>query len=191
MARDTMTISPKVIEHLRGRGVEVPAIPEGELTTDAYFAFWRDIADRAGRPALGLEVGAAVFGRSPGSEAALHAATFGDAIRTIGRYKRLTCPEEVVLEVRDGEASVRCDWILADGEVPSALVDAVFSSYVRLFQHQLDDVRRVAARRLLVATELEPIDIAFLLGFVEPNSFTRAFRSWERTTPLRWRATRS
>jgi AraC-like DNA-binding protein len=31
---------------------------------------------------------------------------------------------------------------------------------------------------------------AFLLGFAEPNSFARAFRSWERTTPLRWRAAR-
>jgi AraC-like DNA-binding protein len=59
------------------------------------------------------------------------------------------------------------------------------------FQDQLDDVRRVAARRLLEHTELEPIDIAFLLGFTEPNSFVRAFRSWERTTPLRWRAARS
>jgi AraC-like DNA-binding protein len=59
------------------------------------------------------------------------------------------------------------------------------------FQDQLDDVRHVAARRLLEATELPPIDIAFLLGFAEPNSFARAFRTWERTTPLRWRAARS
>lgn len=59
------------------------------------------------------------------------------------------------------------------------------------FQDQLDDVRHVAARRLLSRTELPPLDIAFLLGLAEPNSFTRAFRAWERTTPLRWRAARS
>jgi AraC-like DNA-binding protein len=59
------------------------------------------------------------------------------------------------------------------------------------FQDQLDDIRHVAARRLLEHTALEPFDIAFLLGFAEPNSFLRAFRSWERTTPLRWRAARS
>jgi AraC-like DNA-binding protein len=58
-------------------------------------------------------------------------------------------------------------------------------------QSQLDDVRRVSARRLLSQTELEPTDIAFLLGFAEPNSFARAFRTWERTSPLRWRAARS
>jgi AraC-like DNA-binding protein len=49
-------------------------------------------------------------------------------------------------------------------------------------------VRGLSARRLLAHTELPPIDIAFLLGFAEPNSFARAFRLWERTTPLRWRA---
>jgi AraC-like DNA-binding protein len=59
------------------------------------------------------------------------------------------------------------------------------------FGAQLEDVRHVAARRLLEHTELPPIDIAFLLGFEEANSFARAFRNWERTTPLRWRAARS
>jgi AraC-like DNA-binding protein len=52
-------------------------------------------------------------------------------------------------------------------------------------------VRHVAARRLLEHTALTPLDISFLLGFSEPNSFARAFRTWERTTPLRWRAARS
>lgn len=55
------------------------------------------------------------------------------------------------------------------------------------YQEQLDDVRRVAARRLLANTDLPPVEIAFLLGFEEPNSFARAFRSWERTTPARFR----
>jgi AraC-like DNA-binding protein len=58
-------------------------------------------------------------------------------------------------------------------------------------QDRLDDIRYVAARRPLELTALAPIDIAFLLGFAEPNSFVRAFRSRERTTPLRWRAARS
>src|SRR5262249_5001762 len=44
---------------------------------------------------------------------------------------------------------------------------------------------------LLEHTDLEPIDISFLLGFAEPNSFARAFRTWERTTPLRWRVAHS
>ncbi|HEY0342400.1 MAG TPA: AraC family transcriptional regulator, partial [Steroidobacteraceae bacterium] len=55
------------------------------------------------------------------------------------------------------------------------------------FQQQLAGVRRTTASRLLANTELDPVAIAMLLGFMEPNSFARAFRAWERTTPLRWR----
>lgn len=313
MARDTISVGTGVLELLERTGVHVVP-PAGELSTDGFFAFWRAVAAADARADLGLAIGTAVFGRSVASQAALQAPTLGDALRTLARYKRLTCPEDVLVDVRDGEASVRFDWVLATGEVPAVLVDAVFASHVALvakatrggvapvrielarkrrhaqvlrahfrcpivfgaphdrivfdaralatpfvtanraafaqlvpglearlagkrtllgdvrvaiartisagakpsieaiagrldtsprtlqrrlgearttFQDQLDDVRRVAARRLLAQTELPPIDIAFLLGFAEPNSFARAFRLWERTTPLRWRAARS
>lgn len=55
------------------------------------------------------------------------------------------------------------------------------------FQQQLASVRRSLAQRFLSATDLDPVAIALLLGFAEPNSFARAFRKWERTTPARWR----
>jgi AraC-like DNA-binding protein len=313
MARGTLSISSGVIEHLRRVGIAVPPHAD-ELDTAAYFAFWRALAATDDRPDLGVSIGVAVFGRSVAAEAALQAQTLGDALRTLGRYKRLSCPEDVVVEVDDGEAGVRFDWVLATGAVPAILVDAIFAAHVALvaratggavaplrlelarkrqhagllrghfrcaigfgaardrivfaaralatplvtanrtayerfvpglearlaaarsvvgdvrvaiartisagtrpsveavarrldtaprtlqrrlghartsFQDQLDDVRHVAARRLLEHTELDPTDIAFLLGFAEPNSFARAFRSWERTTPLRWRAARS
>ena len=51
----------------------------------------------------------------------------------------------------------------------------------------LDDVRRRSARRLLADTDLAPAEVAFLLGFEEQNSFSRAFHAWEGTTPARWR----
>jgi AraC-like DNA-binding protein len=57
------------------------------------------------------------------------------------------------------------------------------------YQQILDDVRRRSARRLLANTDLDAGEVAFLLGFEELNSFTRAFHGWEGTTPLRWRAT--
>ncbi len=55
------------------------------------------------------------------------------------------------------------------------------------FQQQLAAVRRTTASRLLADTDLDPVAIALLLGFAEPNSFARAFRAWEQTTPSRWR----
>ncbi|MBT0668123.1 AraC family transcriptional regulator ligand-binding domain-containing protein [Novosphingobium profundi] len=59
------------------------------------------------------------------------------------------------------------------------------------FQQQLADVRRTTAVRLLANTELDTVAIAMLLGFIEPNSFSRAFWSWEQTTPSLWREQRS
>jgi AraC-like DNA-binding protein len=56
------------------------------------------------------------------------------------------------------------------------------------YQDVLDDVRRRLARRLLANTDLGMGEVAFLLGFEEVNSFSRAFHAWERTTPARWRA---
>ncbi|MDC0720742.1 AraC family transcriptional regulator [Nannocystis bainbridge] len=56
------------------------------------------------------------------------------------------------------------------------------------YQQLLDEVREQAARRLLTRTELDAGLVAFLLGFEELNSFTRAFQRWAGTTPTRYRA---
>ena len=58
------------------------------------------------------------------------------------------------------------------------------------YQALLDEVRHGTARRLLEATDLQEGEVAFLLGFAELNSFTRAFRDWEGRTPRRWRSKR-
>jgi AraC-like DNA-binding protein len=55
------------------------------------------------------------------------------------------------------------------------------------YQKLLDDVRDNMARRLLLDTDLDTGEIAFLLGFDELNSFTRAFHGWQGATPIRWR----
>jgi AraC-like DNA-binding protein len=55
------------------------------------------------------------------------------------------------------------------------------------YQHVLDEVRHHAAVHLLRTKDVAIDEIAFLLGFEEFNSFTRAFRAWEGTTPSRWR----
>jgi len=47
-----------------------------------------------------------------------------------------------------------------------------------------------ASRRLLANTDLDASEIAFLLGFEELNSFSRAFHGWEGATPSRWREAR-
>lgn len=47
----------------------------------------------------------------------------------------------------------------------------------------LGDTRASLARHYLERTTLPAAEISFLLGFDEPNSFYRAFRTWTGTTP--------
>ncbi|CUW07994.1 HTH-type transcriptional regulator VirS [Serratia grimesii] len=58
------------------------------------------------------------------------------------------------------------------------------------YQQLLDKTRHRTACQLLAETDLEPGEIAFVLGFEELNSFSRAFMQWEEQTPNRWRTQR-
>ena len=51
------------------------------------------------------------------------------------------------------------------------------------YQQLLRETREAVARHYLANTALPAAEISFLLGFDEPNSFHRAFRSWTGTTP--------
>lgn len=58
------------------------------------------------------------------------------------------------------------------------------------FQQLLEEARRDLGREYLLQPELEIKEAAYLLGYDDTNSFHRAFRKWEGTTPARWRAAR-
>lgn len=55
------------------------------------------------------------------------------------------------------------------------------------FQAVVDGTRESLARNYLRSTKLTGTEIAYLLGFAEPNSFFRAVRRWTGTTPERLR----
>jgi AraC-like DNA-binding protein len=50
-----------------------------------------------------------------------------------------------------------------------------------------DETREALARHYLEKTALPAAEIVFLLGFDEPNSFYRTFRTWTGVTPDRVR----
>ena len=56
------------------------------------------------------------------------------------------------------------------------------------FRQVLDGTRRDLANHYLERSSLSGAEIAFLLGFEEPSSFFRAFRSWTGDTPEQYRA---
>ncbi len=51
------------------------------------------------------------------------------------------------------------------------------------FQKELDNLREELARNYLSKSEYSSGQIAFLLGYEDPNSFFRAFRAWTGQTP--------
>lgn len=100
------------------------------VTTAQFFAFWHAVETVCRDPSLGLRLGdgtrTAVYDMV--TAAALHAATLGSALDTLARYKRLTCPEDVLVETSRDEAAVSTRWMLAEGHTPRLLVDAMFAS---------------------------------------------------------------
>ncbi len=319
-APDTFTVSPLVLARLGLSSIErlcerAGVAPGSALRTSEFFRLWSAVEEEIGDRDAGLRFGAEGIDRGYGVGAivALHAPDFRSALAALGRYKRLTCPELVEVEVEGDEAKVRYRWLQATGQVPRLLVDTTMAALLELarrgaagrvapvrvelsrrpmdrallyrhfgcpvvfaaphdamvfeksaldasfvaadggafarlleglearlgagegfsavvgevrvtiarqlsegrqahlaavarrlavsartlqrrldeggtsFQAELAAVRRTTASRLLANTDLDPVAISLLLGFVEPNSFARAFRGWERTTPLRWR----
>jgi AraC-like DNA-binding protein len=51
------------------------------------------------------------------------------------------------------------------------------------FQLMLHETRLGLANHYLKGTDFSHTEIAYLLGFTDPNSFFRAYQSWTRTTP--------
>ncbi len=311
-----MRLGVDVDQLLRAAGVARSRFQpsKARLTTSEFFALWGGLEQSNAAADLGLRLGASaqphqydvVF------SAALHSATLGEALHKLARYKRLVCPEQVVIDVSGGEAKIRFEWLLAETSPPPLLIDATFSGTLALarrgteqpvvprrielmrsardealfqqffgcelrfgapadllvldavalaepfvtynselqavlvsgleeqlsaraqehsltedvraalrhnmsgerptldkiakvlgmssrtlqrrledagatYQNLLDEVRRESARRLLTKTDMDAEEVAFLLGFEEYNSFTRAFQAWEGVTPKQWR----
>jgi AraC-like DNA-binding protein len=57
------------------------------------------------------------------------------------------------------------------------------------FRQLLLEARRELVQQYLKQPSIEINEAAYLLGYDDPNSFYRAFRSWEGTTPAHWRST--
>ncbi|UHS61324.1 AraC family transcriptional regulator ligand-binding domain-containing protein [Agrobacterium vaccinii] len=58
------------------------------------------------------------------------------------------------------------------------------------FRALLDEVRQELAISLLSDASIAIDEIAFLLGYEDESSFYRSFKSWQKTSPQRWRKTR-
>jgi len=99
------------------------------VNTPELFALWRAIGDVSKDPAIGLKLGteSKVERFHPIGIAALSAETLGAGIDTMARYKKLSAPEEILQEKRDGEWTIRFRWALAVEVEPPALIENCFA----------------------------------------------------------------
>jgi AraC-like DNA-binding protein len=123
------SVSPEAV--LRRAGLP-PALLRNEgalLTTAQLFEFWRAVAEVSGDPAIGLSLGSE--DRTERLDlvalAALSASSFRDALARAARYKQLCCPEEIHVNIRDGECAVQFRWLLAEDVEPWVLTDLCFA----------------------------------------------------------------
>jgi AraC-like DNA-binding protein len=146
---DLVPIPLVLFEHLARAGLDVDAIlrranlprsrfnvarPEG--TTAEFFALWRAVEERITDRSVGLRLGVEAFTDTQNvvTLAALHSVTLGEGLQKLARYKRVVCPEKISIEVRQGEARLRFEWLLAMDDPPSLLTDSIFAGVVHLAQ---------------------------------------------------------
>jgi AraC-like DNA-binding protein len=107
------------------------------VSTEELFALWRAIAEVSGDPAIGLKLGTETrierFHTS--GIAALSTESFGAAVQHMGRYKRLSVPEEIVEEIVDGEWSIQFRWTLAVETEPHVLIEHCFAWMLTIARH--------------------------------------------------------
>lgn len=120
---------PAVLTHA-GLSLDLMSAPRPVVSTAQFFGFWHSVEATCQDPSLGLRLGdgtrTEVYDMV--TAAALHSGTLGDALDKLARYKRLTCPEDIVVEQTSDEAAVSMRWMLAEGHTPRLLVDAIFAS---------------------------------------------------------------
>ncbi len=99
------------------------------VSTEELFAFYRAVADLSPDPTVGLKIGTEdrIERYDPITIAALCTRSFRDALGRMARYKQLTCPEKLDIMEQDGECRVHFNFLLAQEEEPSVLVDVCFA----------------------------------------------------------------
>lgn len=104
------------------------------VTTAEFFALYRSIANVTPNQAIGLQMGAelSVGAYDPASIAALCSRSFGDAIERLGRYKMLSCPEEIHILPMSAEVGVEFRFLLGNDDEPPLLIDVCLAWIVAI-----------------------------------------------------------
>jgi Arabinose-binding domain of AraC transcription regulator, N-term len=107
------------------------------VSTRELFALWRAIDQVSSDPLIGVKLGVETKTERfhPMAIVALSTENLVTASKHMARYKKLTAPEEILVELDQEEFTVGFRWLLAVEDEPSSLTDYCFSWMRSLARH--------------------------------------------------------
>src|SRR6201995_2570263 len=107
------------------------------VSTSELFALWRAIDHVSSDPLIGVKLGIETKTERfhPMAIAALSTENLVAASEHMARYKKLTAPEEILVELAAEEFTVGFRWLLAVEDEPASLTDYCFSWMRSLARH--------------------------------------------------------
>ncbi len=155
---DATGVAPSKVLRRAHLSQELLKEPRFLLTTEEAFAFARAIAEVSGNPAIGLTLGTVPRTQhfNPAGIAALSSETLGEAMAQVGRYKQLTCPEELVQHKADGEWTLRFRYLMTDQPEPPVLIQAGFAYLLSIARHGTEN-RNFSPLRLELTDSNAPV----------------------------------
>jgi AraC-like DNA-binding protein len=134
---EELGVPPSAVLRRAGLPLAYADQPRVLVSTEEFFAFWRAIGEVSTNPAIGL-----LLGTETKTErfqamglAALSTENFGAAVNQMARYKRLTCPEEILQQVEDEEWGLQFRWLLAEKSEPHVLIECCFAWVLSIGRH--------------------------------------------------------
>lgn len=131
------------------------------VSTSELFALWRAVDLVSSDPLIGIKLGIETKTERfhPMAIAALSTENLVAASEHIARYKKLTAPEEILVELNAEEFAVGFRWLLAVDEEPCSLTDYCFSWMRSLARHgsgsQLNPLRAEYVQQRTNARQIE------------------------------------
>lgn len=122
-------ISPVAV--LRRAGLPAGLFDQSRIwvTTEEMYALYNAIHEIGADPGIGLKLGSEERPEhySPIAIAALYSRSFGDALKRIARFKRLTSPQEIRIVESARESAVEFVWLLAETTEAPVWIDMCFA----------------------------------------------------------------
>lgn len=126
---EELGISPVAV--LRRSGLPMGLFDQSRIwvTTEEMFALYTAIHEISTDAGIGLKLGSEERPEhyNPIAIAALYSRSFGDALKRIARYKRLTSPQEIRIMEGAKECAVEFVWLLAETTESPTWIDMCFA----------------------------------------------------------------